>query len=868
MDTRILDWVYPIMLFDHLDYNGTCEINSDISSIFNHFALTQTIQMMVHDGNMKVLKGYSPDTRRITEKIKSKRGILQVYFIINDDEYILNVSNNGRININVFKKKLDISQIITSERFEEILIENLGAYIKNIKFEIVKIKVIIDTIPIPANTDNNTNTTREGVVILPKPVKSDRSRVVITTTNLSYISDTIKEIFKNVPAVPVKDTQSIGGDRGGCQHYFFRKVDSNVERKGRNKRNNIKIGAFEYYCDPLEKHKGHKYIGYNISGSPCCFTTENRETIENAVYSTETIIIPSNYTVTIDSNLVNVLMKKDDKKNFYFINKQGYLELIPREFYEQINIDIKEARSNGLSTFINPVPLSLILDTHEEDVNGNGPWPFGGVSEYATTGTQQSSIKHGVVPSNRFYRQTVQQNKKIEEEKVKQVDKNKLMKDGVKGALPFNLNSLLSPNVFTRLGVPSPKYLIDAVASANRMPSLVLRNKLSEYLTYHIFANLNNGKIKEKYKDITVYINVINDDYYDMPYFDIIELMSLVLKTNVVIIENNKGMSNARIPCVPGSLLFKQFDYNDYIIVLSQNRVCDLIIGKNIIHKDTEIPNIIKAIQRTCLKKLPPIPNCKLDSIDYDEIKDSLQIVAQIDLGYFKTTHVITSDNDIIPIKERPLILSIDTLSMEQVRASPGLKNLSDTISGYKKITGTSVIVIAVVKNEFGKIDSVQTNTGIHVPVSPSDLETVPSRLPILKYKTYYDVDSHILDFVNQTSEISDSELYYMRYNNGIKRIHDTKVQLYRAMKNEYSQLEAIKEYFKATDMTRIQKVYRISEILSRYSNEKKIILDVIATEITNDPKFKFITGLFLIEAPTMRLNDNEELKGVDISDE
>jgi hypothetical protein len=376
-------------------------------------------------------------------------------------------------------------------------------------------------------------------------------------------------------------------------------------------------------------------------------------------------------------------------------------------------------------------------------------------------------------------------------------------------------------------------------------------------MTENLFQTLNNGKIKEKYKDISVYLAVINDEYYDIPYEDIRELLALVTMSNIIVIESNKKMNNTRIECIDINK-----EYKTFTIVLSQDLVCDLVLNKQIMkHTPQSIQKFLEKFNEKCTKKLPIVPGCKMQGITLDLIgEQGVQVAGQIESGYFKTTHIFTDNFDIIPIKERPFITGLPSMNIEDIKRDSRLKNLDETIDGYKAVgDGNFIKVVGLVLGDGEDVESVMTNAGVHIPVSPSKVGN--SRLPILGYKFYYDIDSHINDFINSKYTVSEAELYYIRYNRSIDRIHKAKVDLYRSLSEQ--EFKEIKAIVIDTNLPRSAKVDAITRILQRHSNEEKIILDYISTFLTNDTQFKFIKGLFMIESPIMKLKDNEELVSI-----
>ncbi|NDA64033.1 MAG: hypothetical protein EBX50_18705, partial [Chitinophagia bacterium] len=347
--------------------------------------------------------------------------------------------------------------------------------------------------------------------------------------------------------------------------------------------------------------------------------------------------------------------------------------------------------------------------------------------------------------------------------------------DNIFNKLPSNIKDIKN-GTFYRIGVNQNNNAFLNAVSLGINNKEVDINKFKKDLTFkltknpNLFYKLNNGQIKSKYKDLNNYIHWILDNNNVMNVNDLIEVLQLLYKTNIIIfnipmiyskstskIDEDMIKIHCHINCKPNS-------DNPYIVIFKREKKYELLIYYNTIKtkynfnkQDSEVFDMINDFySKTCIKQ--EIYPKKYSQYNYDtlyngnDIISSLkntphEIIGQVSKKNKKITSLITKDNVLIPITESTLFLMTSEKNNDSkelpiyyqpplIDGNDFLEKLKAINKIFKKNKLTEMKIIGITHKNDGLVTNL---SGFIVPI----LQTKNMNLQKVNYN-YYPITSGI----------------------------------------------------------------------------------------------------------------------------
>lgn len=453
------------------------------------------------------------------------------------------------------------------------------------------------------------------------------------------------------------------------------------------------------------------------------------------------------------------------------------------------------------------------------------------------------------------------------------------------GILQPGLNKLLNEYIknkdgaFLRWGVNQNKlsFLNCIVESIDKLDNTyALKRMLINYLLENPqdFLKLNGGNISLRYGNVQEYINKIEQDIH---WTDVIDLVQVVLKCNILILEipyvetlskTNFIYEDMRLVC---NLNIQQEKSKPFLILIKKQNAFEIIVSNSaaIWNKQSEKMQISDKTQKITFvfnydpeqtpkdnianffvdyyKKSCVKQNKFPDKYPYDELYDSnyiLQklkndILFQLVNSFNKINFFVTKRGLIIPIQESGIINKIPSVMFSDFISKNKAVNIEKLIELIQDFNDSDIepkmnILGVTVKDNI--YTGAFTNFGQTLPVKMTTV-TDNVKLPILKHKYYNDIDEILSNkkVVENTEEIWNSNI-----NNEKLKIHEIKKIIGQKIVNDNTSKESITQIIKNTQISKLRKIKMIKQILVQYLTDVNVtdldfILDIISNDIIND---------------------------------
>lgn len=423
----------------------------------------------------------------------------------------------------------------------------------------------------------------------------------------------------------------------------------------------------------------------------------------------------------------------------------------------------------------------------------------------------------------------------------KEVDKtniivtDKLLLPKQLGLLSDQIKELfeLDSNNFLRFGVlQDNKSFINAVLATskketklNELVNEILRN---DFLTESLFASLQNGNIKLKFKTINNYISFIKSENI-IDHSLVIELMSLATSRNIFVFSEEKG----NIICSSDySVLDQIFDSDKKTIFIikkgTQYEPIVLLINEKIIRSFTyskyPIVGIIKNLYEfSCISSPINSHEFKKEALTTKEIENiqKLEIEFQIINDFNKVLYLIDTKGRVIGVKPSG---PIDDPEIQNTSLNNFKKNVKQTIKDQEELNNIglpSKIISQIIEN--GKVIGLVLETGVIIPTIESQ------RIIDLPVSTLHFVEG-IDSFIFNETKLNDTRLELERSIDFDKQLlQQIRLEMSKFMEKETKFRDSIEEILQLEDETneKIKNLFplvkKIIIKISRIKKERKI---------------------------------------------
>jgi hypothetical protein len=427
---------------------------------------------------------------------------------------------------------------------------------------------------------------------------------------------------------------------------------------------------------------------------------------------------------------------------------------------------------------------------------------------------------------------------------------------------------------------------------------------LKRYLTNHLnqnpadFLRLNNGNISLKYGTLDEYLSAINSESV-IHWSDIIDLVQIALKCNILIIDipyveslskTTFTYEDMRLVC---NLNIQQDRANPFLLLVKKQNAFEIIIsnssarwnkssGKmqildnppviNFVFKYDPLKNASENVvnffvdyyAKSCIKEndFPEkYPYEELYTIDYiiKILKDSdHKVWFQLVNAFNKVNLVVTKLGLVVPVKETGVIDKIPTISFEEFvfkQKAISLQRFVELLDEFNLINIEPKMKILGVTVRNGFYTGILTNFGQTIPVKQTEVDSSIT-LPILESKYYTDVDSALASKKDQNKEsMWNSDVIDQK-----TRVYDVKKQIGERLVNDMITRETIIKINKTPDLTKLEKIGLIKDILRKYTDPNQTDLDFILDNISNEVINDNVENLLLHNLVTSEVFNPDEI--------
>jgi hypothetical protein len=646
----------------------------------------------------------------------------------------------------------------------------------------------------------------------------------------------------------------------------------------------------------LENLISSKIMGIKVQ--PSNFTIDIKDS-NGKTFTTYVVKVTSEYIEDFDLSKSRYFYYDNTDANFPLIHIHN------KDLVEAINTDEKNDKDESI--WLAEVPLLQIKSNPNKNTCLNIPnlhrrdkfdlhAPCKHHKKHKTFGYNANSY-----PCCFENAQTIYRAKKKERGTVKQhiLTTDKLLGYKRLGILQPGLNKLLNEIIninsegsgaFLRWGVNQNDFsflncIVESISDNSELKidsAYELRRALVNYIKQHpeTFLKLNNGNISLKYGTIDNYINEINSET-SIHWTDLVDLVQIALSCNIMIID---------IPYVE-TLSKIKFEYEDmrlvcnfdvhqdrtkpFLFLIKKQNAFEIIVSNSATHwnsqsekiqikeKETPIINFLFKYDNTttpivkffldyykssCIKQVR-FP----DKYPYDELYDAKYVINvlkdtddnimyQMRNEFNKINFLVTRRGFIVPIKETGIENNIKVFSFTDFILRDKAINIEKSIEyidTFNKSTIEPKMKLLGMTVQNGYYTGVLTNFGQIVPVRRTEI-TNKITLPILPIKYYYDVDQYLSGVIDKVDESTE---WNSKIDNYKLKIYDIKKQLGENISKRDDVKNTIQEINKNLEMTRLQKINAIKNILKQNINVSAsypyenldFILDNISNEIIND---------------------------------
>ena len=485
------------------------------------------------------------------------------------------------------------------------------------------------------------------------------------------------------------------------------------------------------------------------------------------------------------------------------------------------------------------------------------------------------------------------------------------------GVLQPGLNNLLNEylkpksSAFLRWGVNQNHLsflncIVESVGDNTNLKidsTYALKRFLVNYLTEHPadFLKLNNGNISLKYSSLQEYVDTINGESV-IHWTDIIDLVQIALGCNILIIDipytetlskTTFQYEDMRLVC---NLNIQQDKSKPFLILVKKQNAFEIIVENSsarwnqqsekmqILDKQPVI-NFVFNYDKTSNNTVSSIVNLFVDyylsscikenrfpeKYPYEELYSAEYIIGkllktehkiwfQLVNSFNKINMLVTKLGLIVPVKETGVLDKIPTIPFDDFiikqkaisidRVIDLLDEFNDSSDFHPKLK----LLGATVDNNV--YTGVLTNFGEVLPVKRTNVDvTIP--IPILENKYYSDVD----DFLSGKKTVINNEIEWN------KDVGDSKMKIYDVKKNLGESLvknsdaqKRIQSINKNPELTRLEKIKSITNILKEYISIDVEDLDFILNNISNEVINDNVENLLLNNLITSETFDPEQI--------
>lgn len=713
--------------------------------------------------------------------------------------------------------------------------------------------------------------------------------------------------------------QGIHFDSRECQ--AIRQPKLNPDNKPPLKKDGytITFNNQNYRCDTVD----YPYPGFTKSNIVCCFKynqTGNESYIKNVDPESLNILVePSNFKIKITQG----------KKTFqtYVIKivsdyKTGFDETnsMPRYYYLSITDNILTSQNDIIPIYnkelietieaedniwLDRVTLSQIIYPSASNKCSFKPNLNNRVSLHAPCYEHKDNKYFGYTSKSipccfDKEKEPHISRKKKESDITKQYiiqSSDKILNYKQLGILPENISSLIQnvlkvQEIHYRMGIIQNNSsflnaLLLAVDNSIRGQIINNHNEFKQLISNYLIKNegefnkLNNGDISIKYGNIQEYINYINNSNVFLNWFELIDLLERILKTNILIIDET---DKTQILCRPTQLNPKKFT-RPFIILLKRKNTFEVIIkllsqnNKNEIIKNYEYSDkIIKFLTEyyieTCIRKnvypenykyIPIYPHqLIIKKLKSETTSTSLigSIKYQVKNDFNKINMLMTRRGILIPVLETGIIDNPDIKIVSfssLIRQKNKLLKLKDYENAFKAFNNlmknekdfNRVKILGIVNSNVDDVAGIVTNFNYIIPYKK---DNKVNSYTVFDYKYYLDADRKLYNPVDLNTPFNQ---YIIESNQLQNNIYNLKKIIGEKINQRQDIKQYIEQLIKRSDIIKGDKIIELLDIFNNLQipNDNITLLKAIANEILNDNKAKLILNN-IITSDTFNRND------------
>jgi hypothetical protein len=484
------------------------------------------------------------------------------------------------------------------------------------------------------------------------------------------------------------------------------------------------------------------------------------------------------------------------------------------------------------------------------------------------------------------------------------------------GVLQPGLNNLLNEylkpksSAFLRWGVNQNQLsflncIVESVGDNTNLKidsTYALKRFLVNYLDEHPqdFLRLNNGNISLKYSSLQEYVDTINGESV-IHWTDIIDLVQIALGCNILIIDipytetlskTTFQYEDMRLVC---NLNIQQDKTKPFLILIKKQNAFEIIVENSsarwnkdskkiqILDKQQPVINFVFNYDKTsnnsnivnlfvdyylssCIKenRFPEkYPYEELYSAEYiigKLLKTQHKIWFQLVNPFNKINMLVTELGLIVPIKETGVLDKIPTIPFDDFIIKQKAMSIDRVIDLLDEFNNSSdfqpklKLLGATIDNNV--YTGILTNFGQVIPVKRTGFDTSIS-IPVLQNKYYSDVD----DFLSGKKSVTNNEIEWNKDIDATKiKIYDVKKNLGESLVKKSDVQEKIQSINKNPELTRIEKIKSITNILKEYISIDVEDLDFILNNISNEVINDNVENLLLNNLITSETFDPEQI--------
>ena len=495
---------------------------------------------------------------------------------------------------------------------------------------------------------------------------------------------------------------------------------------------------------------------------------------------------------------------------------------------------------------------------------------------------------------------------------------DKLLGHKRQGVLQPGLNNLLNEylkpksSAFLRWGVNQNQLsflncIVESVGDNTNLKidsTYALKRFLVNYLDEHPqdFLRLNNGNISLKYSSLQEYIDTINGESV-IHWTDIIDLVQIALGCNILIIDipytetlskTTFQYEDMRLVC---NLNIQQDKTKPFLILIKKQNAFEIIVENSsarwnkdskkiqILDKQQPVINFVFNYDKTSNNSISNIVNLFVDyylsscikenrfpeKYPYEELYSAEYIIGKL----LKTQHkiwfqlvnpfnkinmLVTELGLIVPIKETGVLDKIPTIPFDDFIIKQKAMSIDRVIDLLDEFNNSSdfqpklKLLGATVDNNV--YTGILTNFGQVIPVKRTGFDTSIS-IPVLQNKYYSDVD----DFLSGKKSVTNKEIEWNKDVDATKiKIYDVKKNLGESLVKKSDVQEKIQSINKNPELTRLEKINSITNILKDYISIEVEDLDFILNNISNEVINDNVENLLLNNLITSEVFDPEQI--------